>query len=187
MTGSIFIQANYKNLIDQYEGGPMVRTFGLETSTATLFFTGAQPYLTNVSAFFSEFGATAVLLAVILCLGDANNNPCPPGMNGLILFFLILAIGAALGTQTAYCLNPARDLGPRIAASMFGYPKEIWTYRNGYALWCVCIATVSGGLFGCFVYDLFIYQGPESWLNKPFELPWSQKSKERKALTQGQA
>lgn len=28
-------------------------------------------------------------------------------MNGLILMFLILGIGAALGTQTAYCLNPA--------------------------------------------------------------------------------
>lgn len=94
MVGSIFIQANYKNLIDQFEGGPMVRTFGQETSTATLFFTAAQPYMTNVSAFFSEFGATAVLLAVILCLGDANNNPCPPGMNLSLPSLQLLSISS---------------------------------------------------------------------------------------------
>lgn len=80
MVGSILIQANYKNLIDQYEGGAGIRTMSGANATATLFFTGAQPYMTNVSAFFSEFGATAVLLAVILCMGDANNNPCPPGL-----------------------------------------------------------------------------------------------------------
>lgn len=49
--------------------------------------------MTNVSAFFSEFGATAVLLAVILCLGDANNNPCPPGMN---LSLLLHPIGLSV-------------------------------------------------------------------------------------------
>lgn len=76
--------------------------------------------MSNIGCFFSEFFATAVLLCIILALGDANNNPVPAGMNGHTLLWLIVGIGAALGTQTAYCLNPARDWGPRIAASMYG-------------------------------------------------------------------
>jgi len=167
--GSVLIQSNYYALINQFEGGYAVRTFNQgATSTGALFFTAAQPYVTNINAWCNEVFATAVLLAVILCLGDANNNPAPAGMNGLILMFLILGIGATLGTQTAYCLNPARDLGPRIAAACFGYGKDIWTYRNGYFFWTCWVATIFGGLVGCFVYDFFLFAGPESPLNKPW-------------------
>lgn len=71
---------------------------------------------------------------------------------------------------------------------MFGYPaKEIWTYRSGYWFWCVTVATIAGACAGCFVYDLFIYQGADSPLNKPFELPWSKKHHEKKAIEAGQA
>lgn len=166
--GSVLVQANYHNLIDKFEGGYNVRTFGKATSTGALFFTQAQPYMSDIGAWCSEVFATAVLLAVILSLGDANNNPVPAGLNGLILMFLILAIGATLGTETAYCLNPARDLGPRIAAACFGYGREIWTYRNGYFFWTCWVATIFGALVGCFVYDLFIFAGPESPLNRPW-------------------
>jgi aquaglyceroporin related protein len=112
--------------------------------------------------------ATAVLIACIFCLGDKDNNPAPTGMNGMILLWLIVGIGAALGTQTAYCLNPARDLGPRIAAAMYGYPSSIWTYRHCYWIWTPIIACAVGGVFGGFVYDLFLYQGKDSPLNKPW-------------------
>lgn len=70
--------------------------------------------------------------------------------------------------QTAYCLNPARDLGPRIACAMFGYPKEIWTTRHCYWIYVPIIATICGGILGGFVYDAFIFQGKESPLNKPW-------------------
>jgi len=173
--GSILIQSNYYNLINEYEGGAGIRTFGGANSTGALFFTATQPYMTNVSAFFSEFFATAVLLGLILALGDANNNPAPAGMNGMILLWLIVGIGAALGTQTAYCLNPARDLGPRIAAACFGYGKEIWTYRNGYFAYVAIVAPICGAVFGGFFYDLFIFSGPESPLNRP----WGKKKQQQ--------
>ncbi|KAK9899035.1 aquaporin [Cystobasidium minutum MCA 4210] len=177
--GSCLIQGNYHALLNQYEGGYNVRTFGLETSTATLFFTGPQPYMSNIGAFCSELLATAVLLFIILSLGDANNNPAPPGMNGVILYIVIMGIGAALGTETAYCLNPARDLGPRIAAAMYGYPSTIWTDRNCYWIYVPIIATICGGLVGCFTYDTFVFAGPESPLNKPWRgLPWSRKNRD---------
>ncbi|KAL1405687.1 hypothetical protein Q8F55_007353 [Vanrija albida] len=163
--GSCLIQGNYHALLNKFEGGYNRRTYGLPTSTATLFFTDAQPYMSNVGSFFSEFFATAVLLGMILAVTDSNNNPAPAGLNGVIIMFLIVGIGAALGTETAYCLNPARDLGPRIACAMYGYPSRIWTYRHCYWIYVAIIGPLSGGLLGCFFYDLFCFSGEESPLN----------------------
>ncbi|BEI81990.1 hypothetical protein CcaverHIS002_0211500 [Cutaneotrichosporon cavernicola] len=177
--GSCLVQGNYHALLNKFEGGYNVRTFGLETSTGALFFTNTQPYMTNIGAFFSEVLATAVLMGLILCLSDQNNNPIPNGMNGLVLLWLIVGIGAALGTETAYCLNPARDLGPRIACAMFGYPKVIWTYRNCYWIYTPIIATILGSLIGAFSYDLFIFSGEESPINQP----WRKEKREKSGVT----
>lgn len=86
------------------------------------------PYLTSVSCFFSEFLATAVLCIMVLAINDSNNLPTPPGLAPLFLFILILGIGtlhfiersfnpglnlsiclgASLGMETGYAINPAR-------------------------------------------------------------------------------
>lgn len=86
--------------------------------------------MTNASAFFDEFLGTAVLLIVVLAMGDKHNLQPPSGLAPLVLFFLILGIGASLGMQTGYAINPARDLGPRILTAMAGYGKEVFTYRK---------------------------------------------------------
>ena len=64
---------------------------------------------------------TAVLLIVVCAFTDARNGPPPPGLVPLALFITILGIGVAIGMQTGYAINPARDLGPRLLTSMVGY------------------------------------------------------------------
>jgi aquaglyceroporin related protein len=49
--GACLIMGNYKNLLDKFEGGPNLRTYGLETSTAALFFTDTKPYMTNIGTY----------------------------------------------------------------------------------------------------------------------------------------
>ena len=58
------------------------------------------PYMTSVSCFFDEFVGTAVLLIVVCAMSDSRNGPPPPGLAPLVLFIMILGIGAALGMQT---------------------------------------------------------------------------------------
>ena len=70
--------------------------------------------MTNVSSFFEEFLGTAILLFVIFAMLDKKNMPPPAGLNPLILFFLILAIGACIGMQTGQFVlqrrsNPLSD------------------------------------------------------------------------------
>ena len=56
--------------------------------------------MTYVSCFFLEFLTTTVLIIVIHTMNDKRNTPPPVGLAPLVLFFLILGIGASLGMET---------------------------------------------------------------------------------------
>jgi len=163
IVGAGVVYANYFHAIDIVEGGRGVRTL----ATAGLFSTYALDYMTNVSAFFEEFLGTTVLVIVVLAINDRKNGPPPAGLAPLALFFLVLGIGNALGLQTGYAINPARDLGPRILTAMVGYGKEVFTFRNQYWIWCPIIGPILGALFGASLYDAFLYTGEENIFCRP--------------------
>ncbi|KAI0075085.1 aquaporin [Panus rudis PR-1116 ss-1] len=162
--GAGIIYANYIHAIDIVEGGRNIRTV---PGTAGLFGTYALPYMTNVSCFFEEFIGTLFLLLVVCAITDRKNGPPPPGLVPLVVFIAILGIGVALGLQTGFAINPARDFGPRLLTAMVGYGKEVFTYRNQYWLWCPIIAPILGGIVGTLVYDILFFTGAESPVNAP--------------------
>ncbi|KAF9011828.1 aquaporin-like protein [Cyathus striatus] len=161
LAGGALVYANYFHAIDIFEGGQGIRT----QATASLFSTYALDYMTAVSCFFSEFLATAVLMIMVLAVGDKNNTPTPSGLAPLFLFLLILGLGASLGMQTAYALNPARDFGPRLFLSMAGYGKAVYTYRSHYWIWCPILGPFLGAQAGTVFYDMFLYNGDDSTFN----------------------
>ncbi|KAF8741061.1 hypothetical protein AX14_005964 [Amanita brunnescens Koide BX004] len=163
LVGAALVYANYFHAIDIFEGGRGVRTL----KTASLFSTYAVDYMTAVSCFFSEFLATALMMLVVLATIDKHNSPPPNGLFPLVIFLLILGIGAALGMETGYALNPARDLGPRLLTSMVGYGKAVYTFRNQYWIWCPIMAPILGAQAGTLFYDIFLYNGDDSPINKP--------------------
>ncbi|PPQ85164.1 hypothetical protein CVT25_004171 [Psilocybe cyanescens] len=162
LCGAAIVYGNYFHAIDLVEGRG-VRTL----ATASLFSTYAAGYMTNVSAFFDEFLGTAVLAIVVLAINDKNNSPPPAGLGPLVLFLLVTGIGTALGMQTGYAINPARDLGPRLFTAMAGYGKEVFTFRNQYWLWCPVMGPILGALVGALVYDTMLYTGNDSIINRP--------------------
>jgi glycerol uptake facilitator protein len=60
--------------------------------------------------FVTEVIGTFVLVFVVLSFANT-----PSGLGPLAVALLVLGIGASLGGPTGYAINPARDLGPRIA------------------------------------------------------------------------
>lgn len=52
----------------------------------------------------------------------------------VVLGLLVLAVGTAFGSFTGYAINPARDLGPRLAYTLLPLPNKVPNSSNwGYA------------------------------------------------------
>ena len=69
-----------------------------------------------------------VLVTAILFIGV---NKFADGLNPLIVGALITSIGLSLGGPTGFAINPARDLGPRIAHFVLpiaGKGSSDWSY-----------------------------------------------------------
>jgi glycerol uptake facilitator protein len=97
--------------------------------------------------FISEFLGTFVLLFGLSALGA---NRFAEGLNPLAVGALILAIGHSLGGTTGYAINPARDLGPRIAHALLPIPGKggsDWAYA-----WVPVLAPILGGICGAMAY-----------------------------------
>ena len=97
----------------------------------------------------SEFIATFVLLFGLSAIGA---NRFADGLNPIVIGALVLAIGLSLGGTTGYAINPARDLGPRIAHAILpiaGKGDSDW----GYA-WIPVVGPILGGLAGAFAYQM---------------------------------
>src|SRR6202008_3168042 len=68
------------------------------------------------------------------------------GINPLLVGVTVFAIGLSLGGPTGYAINPARDLGPRIAHALLPIPgkgNSDW----GYA-WVPVVGPIIGGVLG---------------------------------------
>jgi glycerol uptake facilitator protein len=74
------------------------------------------------------------------------------GLQPLLVGILILGIGLSLGGPTGYALNPARDLGPRLAHAVLPIPgkgSSDWEYA-----WIPVIAPIIGAVAGAALYTL---------------------------------
>ena len=95
----------------------------------------------------SEIIGTFVLTAGVLFIGA---NEFTEGLKPVIVGALVVVIGMALGGTTGYAINPARDLGPRVAHFLLpirGKGPSGW----GYAPVPV-IGPVIGGFLGSAFY-----------------------------------
>lgn len=67
---------------------------------AQALITTPKPFVQPVTAFFTEFVGSALLVGTILALGDDSNAPPGAGMQAFILGILISVIILALGYNT---------------------------------------------------------------------------------------
>jgi glycerol uptake facilitator protein len=105
----------------------------------------------------SEFLATGVLLLGVRALTD-RRNAAPGGyVEPLALGALVWAIGLSLGGLTGYAINPARDLGPRIASALLGWGTAVFQSHGGY-FWIPIVAPLAGGVAGTALYDFAIHR-----------------------------
>ncbi|MBO3085127.1 aquaporin family protein [Cellulomonas sp. zg-ZUI188] len=99
--------------------------------------------------FITEVIATFVLVFVILAFAQT-----PAELGALPVALLVVGIGASLGGPTGYAINPARDLGPRIAHALLpirGKGSSDWAYS-----WVPFLGPLVGGAIGGLVASVYI-------------------------------
>jgi glycerol uptake facilitator protein len=98
--------------------------------------------------------ATEVIGTFVLVLWVVVSGKTPSGLGPVAVALLIVGIGASLGGPTGYAINPARDLGPRIAHFILpikGKGPSDWAYS-----WVPIVGPLVGGAIGGLVGSLYV-------------------------------
>lgn len=112
-----------------FSTAPAVRNYGLNTITEAI---GTFVLVFGVAAIFSD-ASTAF---------SAEGIPTS-GLAPFLVGALVWGIGLSLGGPTGYAINPARDLGPRIAHAVLpiaGKGDSDWSYS-----WVPIVGPIIGG------------------------------------------
>jgi glycerol uptake facilitator protein len=94
----------------------------------------------------TEIIGTFVLVFVILISGGT-----PTEVGPLFVALLVVGIGASLGGPTGYAINPARDLGPRIAHAVLpikGKGSSDWGYS-----WVPVVGPIIGAIIATLIFQ----------------------------------
>lgn len=103
-------------------------------------------------------GTTVLVLGLLTILTPENlvpNTGFEKGFAPFLVGLLVWSIGLSLGGPTGYAINPARDLGPRLAHAVLpiaGKGHSDW----GYA-WIPVVGPAIGGLLGSLIYCYVFY------------------------------
>ncbi len=128
--GSVVLWLAYKQHFDEepdpaaklgvFSTGPAIRSYGWNLVT--------------------EIIGTFVLVFTVIAF---TNGKTPAELGAVPVAFLVIAIGVSLGGPTGYAINPARDLGPRIAHAFLpikGKGSSDWSYA-----WVPVVGPLVGG------------------------------------------
>lgn len=104
--------------------------------------------------FVDQLVGTALLMGLILAIGDKLNAPPGGNMSPLMVGLIVVAIGTSFGGMHGYAINPARDFGPRLFSVVAGFENNGLV---GSTVWIIpIIAPLLGGVLGAFIYDFLI-------------------------------
>ncbi|MDQ2661230.1 MAG: aquaporin family protein [Actinomycetota bacterium] len=137
--GAVFVWLAYKQHFDEeplpasklgvFSTGPGIRNYGWNVVTEVI--------------------GTFVLVFVVIGFGRQGDASGLASLGALPVALLVLAIGVSLGGPTGYAINPARDLGPRIAHALLpirGKGSSDWSYS-----WVPVVGPIIGGLIAGWV------------------------------------
>src|SRR5918911_3832539 len=108
---------------------------GVFSTAPAIYNTPANLVTEIIGTFMLVFGVFGIIA-----------NDLATGLAPLLIGLLVLGIGLSLGGPTGYAINPARDLGPRIAHAVLpiaGKGGSDWGYS-----WIPVVGPIIGGILG---------------------------------------
>jgi glycerol uptake facilitator protein len=112
--------------------------------------------ISQLGALRDQIIGTAVLVMLIFAITDARNMAPGANMAPFIIGLVVVGIGMAIGAAAGYAINPARDLGPRLAAWVSGWSNAFNDQRGDFYAWVPIVGPFIGGPLGGWVYDFLV-------------------------------
>jgi Glycerol uptake facilitator and related permeases (Major Intrinsic Protein Family) len=138
--GACLVWLMYKDHFDATEDGD---------SKLAVFSTGPA-IRSNANNFISEVIGTFILVFAIMGISQTFiGDNVAPGVNLFGVGAIILTCGMSLGGTTGYAINPARDLGPRIAHFILPIKNKRnsdWSYS-----WIPVLGPIVGAVLAAFL------------------------------------
>lgn len=104
-------------------------------------------------ACLAETVGTALLVGMVFCLTDHRNGTKPRSwLVPLIIGMTVTGIICLVAPLTQAGLNPARDLGPRLAAYLAGWYETAFPGPRG-GFWVYTVGPFAGGLIGAWSWE----------------------------------
>ena len=128
---------------------PHWRATGDKAGKLAVFCTGPTIRQPAANLLTEIIGTFVLVLGVLAILRPENlvpNSGFEKGFAPFLVGLLVVSIGLSLGGSTGYAINPARDLGPRLAHALLpidGKGGSDW----GYA-WVPVLGPIIGGVLG---------------------------------------
>ena len=113
-----------------------------------------KPFANFISEFIGGFALVLSLLAVLSPGNLVPGSDLAKGFGPLLVGAIVMAIGLSLGGPTGYAINPARDLGPRIAHAVLPIPGK-GTSDWAYAWIPIVAPTVGAVVAGLFYHAVW--------------------------------
>ncbi len=139
-TGAVIVWLAYKQHFDQTE----------EADLKLAVFSTAPEIRHPFYNLLTEIIGTFVLVFGVLYIVAPEKSL--GSLDALPVALLVLAIGLSLGGPTGYAINPARDLGPRLAHFILPIKNKRdsdWGYG-----WIPVLGPIIGGLIAAFIFQL---------------------------------
>ncbi|XOQ42875.1 MAG: Glycerol uptake facilitator protein [Clostridium sp.] len=138
--GGLIVYALFKDQFDATENSATI---------LGCFSTG--PAIRNIPRnILSELVGTFLLVFTIMGIANVTGAG-NVGLNYLLVFGIIVSIGMSLGGLTGYAINPARDLGPRLAHAVLPI-KNKGDSNWSYGLVVPIIGPILGGLLATLIF-----------------------------------
>jgi glycerol uptake facilitator protein len=151
---ALLVRWNYSEILGHADPGHTIKT---QTVFSTL------PGNGSLTAGVHEWGAfrdqvigTAILLILILAITDVLNTAPGANLGPFIVGLIVVAIGMAYGGNAGYAINPARDLGPRLASYLTGYSTAWRDQWGNLYFWVPIVGPLIGGVLGGAFYKYLI-------------------------------
>jgi glycerol uptake facilitator protein len=136
--GAILVWVHYRQHFEvTYDSGSILACFATGPAIRNPF-----------QNFYAEFFSTFIFVISILYITGPNQSL--GSLDALPVALLVLAVGLSLGGNTGYAINPARDLGPRLAHALLPIKSKgssDWSYA-----WIPFFGPLSGGVLASLVY-----------------------------------